>query len=103
MSLPEELKEQIDDIKTPSNRVLVTCLILAIMALSGWCIWLVKGSNTNCKDDVSFWKEKYEKKSSEADSLMNDKIKTVTDENNRLKERDRWQDSIKSKIYNKLQ
>lgn len=35
MSLPEELIKPIDEIKTASNKVLVICLILAIVFLAG--------------------------------------------------------------------
>lgn len=99
MSLPPELKEPIDDIKTPSNRVLVTCLILAVMALAGVVAWLYKNNN----NDARYWKADAIKAHQIIDSLKDDKVKTVTEENKRLKERDKWQDSIKSKIYNKLQ
>lgn len=103
MSLPPELKEPIDDIKTPSNRVLVSCLILAIMALSSVIIWQTKGNNKSCEAKAIYWEDKFTKKSLECDSLIIDKIKTVSDENARLRQRDAWQDSIKYKILNKVQ
>lgn len=96
MSLPEELKEPIDEIKTPSNRVLVTCLILAIMALSTVIVWQYKYGS-------AYWEGKYDKKAAEVDSLRNDKVISVMEQNLRLTERNNVLDSIKNKILNKSQ
>lgn len=48
MSLPDELKKPIDEIKTASNRVLVTCLILAIIFQTGLSV----NSNLDNKNEI---------------------------------------------------
>lgn len=47
--IPSEVVKNIDEIKTPSNRVLVIVLILAIIALAGWGLALTKSNTANQK------------------------------------------------------
>ena len=75
MSLPNELKDPIDEIKTASNRVLVICLILAVMSLFGLLVALYKVGNGYRKQGIEaaaeetiYWREAYRIK----DSLYSD-------------------------------
>ncbi len=46
MALPDELVKPIDEIKTPSNRVLVICLISTIVFIVPWGIVQIKKRDT---------------------------------------------------------
>lgn len=56
MAIPPELDKDIDTIKQPSNRILVRCLIGAILSLSGVIVWLAKGGNKNQEMQVGIYK-----------------------------------------------
>lgn len=45
MPIPPQIEKDIDVIKTPSNRILVRCLLAAILALAGVVTYLTKGGN----------------------------------------------------------
>ena len=71
MSIPKELNVPIDEIKTASNRVLVICLILAVMSLFGLVIVLYRignGYRSNgilaAKEETLYWREQYRIKDS---------------------------------------
>ncbi len=56
MSIPPDIEKDIDAIKQPSNRILVRCLIGAVLAMSGVIVWLAKGSNKSQEVQVSVCK-----------------------------------------------
>lgn len=75
MKLPQELNKSIDEIKTASNRVLVTCLILAVMSLFGLLVALYRIGNgyrsqgvEKAIEETKYWREAYRIK----DSLYSD-------------------------------
>lgn len=71
--IPPEVVKDIDEIKTPSNRVLVTILLLGIMALAGW-IKVLTGNDTADR------KEAYavaERKCAEETALLKNRISTL--------------------------
>lgn len=51
MALPEDLKRTIDEIKTPSNRLLVKCFIIAVTGLCSALIYIFKDGD-NSKDSI---------------------------------------------------
>lgn len=86
--LPKELKKPIDDLQSPSNKILVICLILAIIFLSGVYY-------TNAERVARECTEKGLRQERIIDSLFQVIIYKTDAENERLRNKDRWQDSIK--------
>lgn len=92
--IPPELKKPLDEIKTPSNRILLICLILAIVSLGTVIGYLWKGNDKNLKRELS---------QQEAENLaLKDEVKRLTkyifdkqeEDNQRLKKREAYMDSI---------
>lgn len=59
MPLPNEIKESLDEIKTPSNRVLIYILIFSVISLAGGVVHLYRNINTKslkesreCREEV---------------------------------------------------
>lgn len=86
--LPKELKKPIDDLQSPSNKILVICLILAIIFLSGVYYTNAERATRECT-------EKGLRQERVIDSLFQVIIYKTDAENERLRNKDRWQDSIK--------
>lgn len=92
--IPEELKKPIDEIKTPSNRILVICLILAIISLSSIITYQNRhNTNITTKDLDDCIKIELEK-NEEIRQLNKFIIDKQEEENKRLKKREAAMDSI---------
>lgn len=93
--LPKELKKPIDDLESPSNKILVICLILAIIFLS-WIYY------TNAERVTSEYERKEIRQERTIDSLFQVIIYKTDVENERLRNKDRWQDSVKLILQNEI-
>lgn len=51
--IPPELEKPIDEIKTPSNRILVICLISAISVMGSVIFYSSKGSSKNLQNELT--------------------------------------------------
>lgn len=93
--LPKELKKPIDDLESPSNKILVVCLILAIIFLS-WVYYTNAERVTKDCGDKDLRQERV------IDSLFQVIILKTDMENERLRNKDRWQDSVKYILQNEI-
>lgn len=93
--LPQEIKKPIDDLQSPSNKILIICLLLAIIFLSGVYYRRAEKIATDCEE-----KEKRYNRS--IDSLFQVIIYKTDMENTRLRDKDKWQDSVKLILQNEI-
>ena len=93
--LPKELKKPIDDLQSPSNKILVVCLILAIIFLSGVYYTNAERTTRECA-------EKDLRQERVIDSLFQVIIYKTDLENERLRNKDKWQDSVKYILQNEI-
>lgn len=100
MALPKELTKPIDEIKTASNRVLVSCLILAVMSLFGLLIALYRIGNgyrsqgiAKATEETIYWREAYRIK----DSLYSDCSNKRAEDSKETKE------GLKKRIENTIE
>lgn len=84
MSLPDELEKPIDEIKTASNRVLVTCLILAIIFQTGLSV----NSNLDNKNEIKRLLQVNDALRQKIESQAAAALKKEMDDNARLSRRD---------------
>ena len=100
--LPRELKKPIDDLQSPSNKILVVCLILAIIFLAGVIIQILSSNTKDCADKGLKQERAIEKQARVIDSLFQVIIYKTDKENERLMNKDRWQDSVKYILQNEI-
>ncbi len=86
-----------DEIKTPSNRILVRCLIAAIAALSSVIIFLAKGGNSISRAALMDCQASNAKKDLQIEKLNEYIIKEAQDDIRWFKEREAKIDSIVKK------
>ena len=105
MPLPNELIKPIDEIKTASNRVLVICLILAVVSLSGLLIALYKignGYRSNgilaAKEETLYWREAYRIKDSALSECGRESLKQANKRSSNADLRTEITENIKKKI-----
>lgn len=91
MAIPSELIKPIDEIKTPSNKILIICLILAIVFLGTFIVLSVKDTGKNCKSEIAA-------KDVEIQRLNKYIIDKTEEDNRRLKIREAFMDSLNFKI-----
>ena len=102
IEIPKVLKTEIDEIKTPSNRLLILVLILGILTLGWLSITRVTSRTVELKKRIEDLEEKLVRKN-ETIGILNEKIsnqnKAATDklevENARLMERILMQEKTK--------
>ena len=93
--LPKDLKRPIDDLESPSNRILVVCLLLAIIFLSGIYYSNAEKMATECAERTA-------KQTRTIDSLFQ-VISFKTDmEIEILSNKVKWQDSVKNVLQNEI-
>ena len=86
--LPKDLRKPVDDLESASNKILVTCLILAVVFIFGVYYRNAEGNASDCR-------EMHLRDIGTIDSLYR-VINLKTDkENEQLRAKDRWQDSVK--------
>ena len=100
--LPRELKKPIDDLQSPSNKILIVCLILAIIFLAGVIIHILSSNTKDCADKGLKQERAIEKQARVIDSLFQVIIYKTDKENERLMNKDRWQDSVKYILQNEI-
>ena len=100
--LPRELKKPIDDLQSPSNKILIVCLILAIIFLAGVIIQILSSNTKDCADNGLKQERAIEKQARVIDSLFQVIIYKTDKENERLMNKDRWQDSVKYILQNEI-
>lgn len=100
--LPKELLKPVDDLNSPSNKILVVSLILAIIFLSGVIIQILSGNTKDCADKGLKQERAIEKQERVIDSLFQVIISKTDTENERLRNKDRWQDSVKFILQNEI-
>ena len=93
--LPRELKKPIDDLQSPSNKILIVCLILAIIFLVGVVIQILSSNTKDCADNGLKQERKIEKQARVIDSLVQVIMYKTDKENELLMNKVRWQDSVK--------
>ena len=105
MPLPNELIKPIDEIKTASNRVLVICLILAVVSLYGLLIALYKignGYRSNgilaAKEETLYWREAYRIKDSALSECGRESLKQANKRSSNADLRTEITENIKKKI-----
>lgn len=105
--LPPELKAATDEIKTPSNRILVIVLITAVTSLFGVIIKMYTSGNTRTDETAKIYQLSEKKCLEEALRLRieNDNLKylaiTKSNEDNvRLTNKIAFQDSVKNALEN---
>lgn len=67
MAIPDELLKPIDEIKTPSNKILIMCLVIAVVSLFGINIILYRSGQEDKKDAIQEAKEQAKKSSMKSD------------------------------------
>ena len=93
--LPKDLKKPVDDLESASNKILVTCLILAVVFIFGVYYRNAESSASDCR-------EMHLRDIGTIDSLYR-VINLKTDkENEQLRAKDRWQDSVKFILQNEI-
>ena len=98
--LPEEVKKPLDDIKSPSNKILVTVLLLAVITLFGIFVAEIKAINA-VKDQQIMELKKDLKECNERNALLAKKDQERTDaDNERLKNKVEQKDSIINALKN---
>ena len=93
--LPQEIKKPIDDLQSPSNKILIICLLLAIIFLSGIYYRRAEKMANDCE-------ERDKRYNRSIDSLFQVIIYKTDMENARLRDKDRWQDSVKLILQNEI-
>ncbi len=81
--IPGELTKPIDEIKTPSNRILIIGMILIIMALTSAVVWQWRKKNSDCDDTKA-----------ENARLNKWKFDHLEEDNQRLTKRNEYFDSM---------
>lgn len=92
--IPKDLKKPIDEIKTPSNRILIICLILAIIFMGTFIVTTMKNQGKNCSDEIAAKKLELELKDIEIKRLNKYIIDKQDEDNQRLIKRKEQVDSI---------
>lgn len=85
--IPQELTKPIDEIKTPSNKILIICLVSAVMFLTSLLVWKWKGDGADCATRVA-------DKDIEIRRLNKYIIDKQDEDNQRLKRREAFMDSV---------
>ena len=105
MSIPKELNGSIDEIKTASNRVLIICLILAVMSLFGLVIVLYRIGNgyrsagvLAAKEETIYWREQYRIKDSALSDCGRESLKQANKRSSNADLRTAITENIKKKI-----
>lgn len=76
--LPKEITKNVDEIKTPSNRVLVIVLLIAVSALSTLYLKSVSNRYNDCSEEVKV-------KDHKIDSMQN--VSRVRDDSDNVREK----------------
>lgn len=85
--IPKDLQKPIDEIKTPSNKILIICLVLAIVVLGTFVVKAINSADSNCRTENAALKVEI--------TRLNKYILDKTEEDNqRLKTRQAYMDSV---------
>lgn len=87
IQIPEDLKKPIDEIKTPSNKILIICLILAIVFLGTFVVAGIKSADKQCRTENAALKIENQR-------LNKYIIDKAEEDNIRLKKREAYMDSV---------
>lgn len=105
MSLPQELVKPIDEIKTPSNKVLVIALFLAIIALYVNSLYDKSQTTKEAKaqariyeGELNYWKTIARVKDSLYDDCGNKRYEDAKNTNYAVEKRSKLNDSIQTLI-----
>ena len=93
--LPKDLKKPVDDLESASNKILVTCLILAVIFIFGVYYRNAESNANDCK-------ETHLKDMLTMDSLYRVINLKIDKENEQLRAKDKWQDSVKFILQNEI-
>lgn len=85
--IPKDLQKPIDEIKTPSNKILIICLILAIVFLGTFLVSGIRNSDKHCKSE----KEALKVENARLNKFLLDRVE---EDNKWLKKRQAYIDSI---------
>lgn len=98
--IPQEAQKSIDEIKTPSNRLLIIFLVLSVGTLFTIIIRLTASNDSRYEKEILELRRDKAMVIKENDSLK--RADAIRDrlENIALKEKIRWQDSIKNILEN---
>jgi len=94
VQLPKEITKNIDEIKTPSNRVLVISLFLAVIILFVLLIRVLSGSNEDNKEELKAERRDKTRLQRENDSLRFVLIQGILADNERLRNKAEYKDTV---------
>lgn len=101
IQLPTEITKPLDEIKTPSNRLLVVILILAVIVLFGLLINNLNGNSNENKEEKKEEHVDNIRLRRENDSLRFTLLQYILADNERLRDKSKGKDTVINNLQTK--